>query len=137
MLRHIKGGEGLFRPLWVRVRDRRISARVEADADSGPRDRVETSGAPDRSTPSRADDHCRTGAPGTDGATRREVPFPPPSMPNGNRGCRRPRESIKEEGGDAPRSSVIVAPENGQMPEARRNERRGPTLEATERRWRR
>ncbi|KAJ1142358.1 hypothetical protein NDU88_008684 [Pleurodeles waltl] len=119
------------------TRGRRISVREEADADSGPRGREETSGAPDRSTPSRADEHCRTGAPGTDGATRREVPSPPPSVPSGNRGCRRPRESTKEEGGDTPQSSVFGAPENGQEPEARRNERRGPTLEATERRWRR
>ncbi|KAJ1208091.1 hypothetical protein NDU88_003481 [Pleurodeles waltl] len=69
---------------------------------------------------------------------RRGERYPsPPSVPSGNRGCRRLRESTKEEGGDAPRSSVIGAPENGQEPEARRNERRGPTLEATERRWRR
>ncbi|KAJ1091835.1 hypothetical protein NDU88_004950 [Pleurodeles waltl] len=118
------------------TRGRRISAREEADADSGPRDREETSGALDQSTPSRVDEHCRTGAPGTDGATGREVPSPP-RVPSGNRGCRRPRESTKEEGGAAPRSSVIGAPENGQEPEARGNERRGPTLEATERRWRR
>ncbi|KAJ1175435.1 hypothetical protein NDU88_000723 [Pleurodeles waltl] len=47
-------------------------------------------------------------------------------MTSGSRGCQRPRGSAKEDSGDAPRSSVVGAPENVRELEARRNGRPRP-----------
>ncbi|KAJ1138251.1 hypothetical protein NDU88_004642 [Pleurodeles waltl] len=55
-----------------------------------------------------------------------------PGAPRGSRGCRRPRETSKEESGAVPRGSVIGAPESGREPETQRTER--PRLKSGSRR---